>query len=285
MWSWILIDSSKYLAVTQVEKRADQLDSSAPTGGTFASFLAMYEAFDAEARNQALKPYAMSPVPNPHPTPKRSLATSLTGTVKVPGLGVLTSSPTGAMNAALVYRSWGLAKRESALQEGFYGPRFTYQEYMKAPNTLAGIIMHYTLAVATGALALSPMRALIRKCIFKPGDGPNKAKAKNDRIEYKAVAEPDSEAQINKRAFGTLSYTGSMYYCKLISSHLWNNPNLTACLVTAALLAQGAATILEDDVKLEGGIYTPSCLGQGYIDRLQRQGLRFETEIQNQDLS
>jgi len=57
---------------------------------------------------------------------------------------------------------------------------------------------------------------------------------------------------------------------------------LTNIVVTAALLAQGAATILQDEnVKLSGGVYTPSCLGQGYIDRLEDVGVHFETEIRD----
>jgi short subunit dehydrogenase-like uncharacterized protein len=52
--------------------------------------------------------------------------------------------------------------------------------------------------------------------------------------------------------------------------------------VTAVLLAQGAATILQDDtIKLTGGVYTPACLGQGYIDRLEDAGVQFQTEIRD----
>ncbi len=43
-------------------------------------------------------------------------------------------------------------------------------------------------------------------------------------------------------------------------------------------MAQGALTILEDDTKLDGGVYTPACLGQGFIDRLDAAGLHFETD-------
>jgi short subunit dehydrogenase-like uncharacterized protein len=49
--------------------------------------------------------------------------------------------------------------------------------------------------------------------------------------------------------------------------------------VTGILLAQAASTILEDDIKLDGGIYTPACLGQGFIDRLDREGFHFETKM------
>ncbi len=37
--------------------------------------------------------------------------------------------------------------------------------------------------------------------------------------------------------------------------------------------------MLEDDVGLEGGIYTPACLGQPYIDRLDAAGFKFESKI------
>lgn len=49
--------------------------------------------------------------------------------------------------------------------------------------------------------------------------------------------------------------------------------------VTAACLAQAACTILQDDVELEGGVYTPACLGQKYIDRLDTIGFKVETTL------
>jgi short subunit dehydrogenase-like uncharacterized protein len=45
------------------------------------------------------------------------------------------------------------------------------------------------------------------------------------------------------------------------------------------MLAQAASTILEEDLGLEGGIYTPACLGQGFIDRLDGAGFHFETKM------
>ena len=44
-------------------------------------------------------------------------------------------------------------------------------------------------------------------------------------------------------------------------------------------MAQAAMTLLEDDVGLEGGIFTPACLGQPYIDRLDAAGFKFESEM------
>ncbi len=52
--------------------------------------------------------------------------------------------------------------------------------------------------------------------------------------------------------------------------------------VTAALHAQAARTLLEDEsAKLTGGIYTPACLGQEYIDHLAEVGFKFETKVQD----
>ena len=116
------------------------------------------------------------------------------------------------MNAALVFRTWGLTKQQSSLQNEFYGPNFTYRELMKAPNFLVGILMHYGLIIGATLLLCSPIRSLTQKVTFKPGDGPDREKSKKDYIELQAVGKPDSEAGANKQAFGKLSYNGSMYY-------------------------------------------------------------------------
>lgn len=47
-------------------------------------------------------------------------------------------------------------------------------------------------------------------------------------------------------------------------------------LVTAILMSEAAVTVLQDDVKLDGGIYTPACLGQSYIDRVDAAGFHFD---------
>lgn len=244
----------------------------------------MFEMLPAKDLLQAMKPYALSPVPNDHQGPKKTLITSATGIVNVPGLGLLSTSVQGAMDAALVFRTWGLTKQEPSLQKYFYGPNFTYQEFMKTRNILTGIISHYGLVIGATLLLLPPVRALMRKFIFEPGEGPDKDEAKKDRIEFRAVAKPDVDSGTKKQAFGKLSYTGSMYYRKqFLLNSMYRFWFLTDNVVTAVLLAQGASTILQDDtVKLTGGVYTPACLGQGYVDRLEDAGVHFETEIREE---
>ena len=48
--------------------------------------------------------------------------------------------------------------------------------------------------------------------------------------------------------------------------------------VTGIFLAEAAATLLQEDVDLPGGVYTPACLGQPFVDRLGRAGFHIETK-------
>ena len=48
--------------------------------------------------------------------------------------------------------------------------------------------------------------------------------------------------------------------------------------VTGILMSQAAMVILEDDPQLDGGVYTPACLGQHFIDRLHTAGFKFEVD-------
>lgn len=55
--------------------------------------------------------------------------------------------------------------------------------------------------------------------------------------------------------------------------------------MTAALLAEAAVTMLQEDntTRVTGGVYTPECLGQGYINRLGEVGVKFDLVIQDVD--
>jgi hypothetical protein len=139
---------------------------------------------------------------------------AITGQRTITGLGRLSTSATGPLNAAIVHRTWGLTKQEDTLKAEFYGPNFTYQEYMNAHGFVKGVLMHYSLIIGALFVLLPPFRALVRKAVFKPGDGPDKEKAKNEIIEFRAVAKPDTKSEGGKQVFGKLHFTGSMYYCK-----------------------------------------------------------------------
>ncbi len=49
--------------------------------------------------------------------------------------------------------------------------------------------------------------------------------------------------------------------------------------MTGLIVAEAARTILADDLKLPGGVYTPVFLGQKFIDRLNEAGFKFESKL------
>ncbi|GAM42900.1 hypothetical protein TCE0_044r17284 [Talaromyces pinophilus] len=238
--------------------------TSVPSGGTLATILNLFSQYPLKSLLQSIEPYALSPEPNNHPLPKRSCRSSLTGVYKVPGLPLLSTSISGKANEAIVFRTWGLLKQEPALQKEFYGPEFTYREFMHAPGFVRGMLMHYFITIGGYLLLLAPVRALMRQFVFKSGDGPDMEKARKEVIELRAVGKPASEAAGSKQVLGNLTYHGSMYY------------------LTATFLAEAAASMLEEDdsPRLTGGVYTPACLGERYVNRLRGIGVEISTEIQ-----
>lgn len=49
--------------------------------------------------------------------------------------------------------------------------------------------------------------------------------------------------------------------------------------MTGVHLGEAAITILRDGHDLSGGIYTPACLGQKFIERLDSAGFKFEMKF------
>ncbi|RGP77745.1 hypothetical protein FLONG3_4134 [Fusarium longipes] len=236
---------------------------SSPSGGTLATALSIWDVFTLNEIKEASSPYAQSPKPHQHPTrPKSSILEMIFGVRSVPNLGLLTTSIAGSTDIAVVERTWGLLSETPSRKEEFYGPNFVWQERMKARNWLHGIFIHWLLIVG-GALLVSitPLREFLKKRVVQPGQGASSEDTAKDSVEYRGIAYPDSEKQVGKAAFSRMWHHGGMY------------------LLTAILLGEIAVTILEDDIELGGGSYTPACLGQGLIDRLDKSGLKLDVRI------
>ncbi|KAL2271433.1 hypothetical protein VTJ83DRAFT_804 [Remersonia thermophila] len=236
-----------------------------PSGGTIASALGLLENFSLSEVRAAYAPYALSPVPAPTrrpPRPEASLLSRLTGLVTVPHLGLLTTSPAGATDAAYVQRSWGLlSSLPSRRETQAYGPNFSFREYMRPPRGggwLSGFATHLFLMVLGLVMATPVLRSLAKRWVgMQPGQGPEAETAEKDELEYRAVATRDGGN--GEKVLCRAGYKGSAYY------------------FTGILAAEAAATILQEDLDLPGGVYTAACLGQPYIDRLERAGFRIET--------
>ncbi|KAF6842792.1 saccharopine dehydrogenase [Colletotrichum musicola] len=248
-----------------------QLDS-APSGGTLATVLGLFESFSIQEVRAQHKPYALSPVPNRNKVQSQTpFLAKLTGLRNISNLGLMTTSVAGMTDTPIIQRSWGLMASLPSREKQFYGPNFSFHEYMRAKSYLRGIVIHWALAFFGLLLAtVPPFRKLARRFVYQPGDGPDRELAKRDEIEYRGIAVPDKKSKTGyPQAYCRAWYTGSMYYHNL----------LTGLIVTGMLLAQAASTLLEDDVELPGGVFTAACLGQPYIDRLHDVGFKFESKL------
>ncbi|KAI0911907.1 hypothetical protein F4823DRAFT_623226 [Ustulina deusta] len=184
----------------------------APSGGTLATAISLFEVFSFKQVAASHKPYALSPVPNSKSAPKASIRSTLTGAYYVPNLGLQSTSLTGGTDAAVVQRTWGLLQQEPALQKEAYGPNFTYREFMKTRNIATAMVMHYSLLIGGALLAFcSPFRNLVRRFVFQPGQGPTREDAANDYIEFRGVGTPDVQPASGKQALCRAWFQGSMY--------------------------------------------------------------------------
>ncbi|KAI1334161.1 sporulation protein RMD1 [Xylariaceae sp. FL0016] len=184
--------------------------SSAPSGGTLATVLGLFESFSLKELAACHKPFALSPVRNPKPDPKAPLLSRLTGCYNVPDLGLLSTSITSGTNKAIVERTWGLFQLEPRLQKYTYGPNFSFREYMKARNWVGALAMHYALLISFTFIALcAPLRSLIRRFIFQPGQGPSREDSAKDYIEFRGTAIPD-QSKPSQKALCKAWFSGSL---------------------------------------------------------------------------
>ncbi|KAF4548740.1 Hypothetical protein D9617_25g060690 [Elsinoe fawcettii] len=234
-----------------------------PSGGTLASLLGLFDSYSLSFVGKAMKPWALSPIA-PVKTQDSKVSPSffqtLTGVRSVPDLGTLTTSLQGAVDRTQVYRTWGLIDSGK-----FYGASFRFFPYMTARNVFVGLLTHLAIAVGGLALLLSPLRAILKRLVYAPGQGPTRDESKNDYIEYRAIAEADStDPSEPKRAFGRFAFEGSAYH------------------MTGVFLAQAAISLLRDESlakELGGGILTPATLGASYVERLQKVGFKVDLRM------
>lgn len=141
----------------------------APSGGTLASVLGLFEQYSLGQVAESTKPWSMCPVPPPaqdRQPHKKTLFEKLLGVREVSGLGVLTTSIQGTPDSTIVHRSWGLLGGGE-----YYGERFQFSPYMRARNVFTGVLMHVSLIVGVLALLLPPVRWLLRNFVYQPGQG------------------------------------------------------------------------------------------------------------------
>lgn len=261
----------------------------APSGGTLSTALTLLDNFSMREAAAAYKPFALSPVPNPNAASagRLGLMTRLTGLIKVPVLGLQTSSIAARTDGALVERTWGLLESTPTLKGEAYGPNFSFRQFMRAKSALGGIGIHFGLMVFGIILATPFLRRFLAKRVTQPGEGASLEDAAKDEVEYRGIGRPDvAGGGEGKVAYCRAWFKGPNYYREYFLRRENYGGLLTSAIVTGILLAEAAATLLQDDIDkklVTGGVYTSACLGRGFIDRLDEAGFHFESKIVQAD--
>lgn len=234
-----------------------ELKASGPSGGTLASGLSLLSHYPTSEMKRAMTdPFYLSPSEfRPEPT-TYTPPSKLSGTLTYPRLGHLTTSITAAPNVAIVQRSAGLTPL-------FYGFNFTYEEYMAVASPFVGMLIHLSLLVMAFLISIPPIRFLLSKFLRAPGTGPGPNKTATEVLEFRAIAVAEQLGKPRK-ALSTLRYEGGLYK------------------LAGIFMAEGAMQLLQSaeelNTKYGSGFLTPSCLGDGYVERLKKAGVQIKVE-------
>ncbi|KIV96004.1 hypothetical protein PV10_03588 [Exophiala mesophila] len=259
--------------VMDIVASVHELKTSGASGGTLATGLGLVDHYPSKVIKETLKnSFCISPMtlkpytkeniypPNAEPTTyERTGLQKFTGVWSYPRLGHLTTSLTAKPNEAVVQRSAGL-------NPYFYGFNFTYEEYMAVSSPIIGVLVHLAVSILMLLLAFPPTRAILKLfASYKPGEGPSKESSKNDVVELRAIAVAEQLSTPPRKAFATFRFEGGMYE------------------LTGKLLAEGAMVLLTKEASIKskhgnGGFLTPSSLGDDYLDRLDKVGVKIDVK-------
>ena len=218
------------------------------SGGTAASALAIAEAAgrDARVREMLRDPYALAP--DEHGTG----AVDAAGPKKIDGAWTAPFAM-GPINSRVVHRSNALL--------GFpYGRDFRYEERIALGRGARGFAraqaMSAGLAFGERALELGAARALAKRFLPAPGEGPDKTRRETGSFHVR-IQGCDASGKIvavcNITGQGDPGYTG------------------------AAKMLVESALCLSRDARGDGGVETPaSCMGDALVSRLRAAGIGFD---------
>jgi short subunit dehydrogenase-like uncharacterized protein len=237
------------------------------SGGTSLTMLELFGNYSLGHLAKSMHPYSLSPVKpaNAVSDPTSGFPHSLVGLVSVPELGgTQTTGLMASVDTCIVHRSAGLYASTSDA----YGPRFRFNEYMRASSLIGGLGVKIALGLTGLLLALPPTRWILAPLmkaflIPKPGEGPSRESMKKDFMSYRGVGIAEGSGE---RVTATIDCAHGGY------------------VATGITLAAAANVILRGRLeeteagKLGGGILTPATLGQPYVDTLNEFGIKIKVD-------
>jgi short subunit dehydrogenase-like uncharacterized protein len=267
--------------------------SGGASGGTLASAMGMAEA-GLDTMRRLADPFLLARAPLPTP-PGAPPPPPLETVLARPPRGVDTPRPAwdalvrgwifpffmASVNTRVVRRSALLAAAAGpAHAYAAPGTLFSYSEASVARRWLTAALGFVAQALALLAMALAPLRALLRRVLPAPGDGPDAAQRARSFFRYTVVATTDAP----RRAAGdaprrvVVNVTGGdpgyEETAKMISE-------CALLLAGAARRSAGEGAVLpwESVWARRGGFFTPSAaLGMPLVEALRAAGIAVEVE-------
>ena len=145
---------------------------SAPSGGTLATVLTLFDTYSLLQLAKRMHPWSLSAVPPPKQKSTTGIVERLTGIRVDPDLGILTDSIQGPSDIPIVNRTWSLMEGGQHYQH--YGPNFQLKAYMRTKSYFNTFAVHFAMIFGVMAIAFPPVRWLLKKFVYQPGDGPTK---------------------------------------------------------------------------------------------------------------
>lgn len=229
------------------------------SGGTVRSVINAFDLYSLSELSKMLAPFSLSPrhPARSHPRQKSSFAAKIFGLRYISGLGWMAVNPQGLVDRCYVNRSWGLVADS---KPGTYGENFDFHAWIRMPGPIRAILWHFTMVIALMLFCVSPIRWLVTRFWFKPGDGPTESFRQQCSFEYRTSAIADNTQ--SQQVIGRLKFNGDPYVFTAL------------CLGEVALLLSRDTSTL---ARLQGGgILTTALLGSTFLDSLQKNGVEVE---------
>jgi short subunit dehydrogenase-like uncharacterized protein len=154
-----------------------------------------------------------------------------------------------------------VVRRSNALMDFRYGEDFRYDEAMLAPEgqgALASKLSAGAMTAGTAAMAISPFRALAKRFLPSPGEGPDRKTREKGYFDIRlyGIHPEDRDKDMQARVTGD------------------RDPGYGS---TSRMLAESALCLARDELSCGGGFWTPaSAMGEALIERLEENaGLTF----------
>lgn len=232
--------------------------SGAFSGGTVASMINIMEQAgkDRQVRRVIADPYALYP----DDCPPGNDSNDQTTAVYDPDFGRWT------LPFVMAGINTRVVRRSNALLDFAYGEDFSYQEAMLAPRRRGAVGARLTalgMTAGTFSLAVPPLRALAKRFLPAPGEGPSAEQREKGffDIYLYGVHPHDRDNDLIARVTGD------------------RDPGYGS---TSKMLAEAAVCLSRDELDCEGGFWTPaSAMGDTLIERLvDSAGLTFTVETE-----